>query len=76
MKYFVKASHPKIKSQYDPFKCCYNCNRKGHLSNECFIFWKPNEDRHIPILTKVNASGISRGINFSGSKQIWIPKRN
>ena len=68
MKHFVKASHPKIKSQYDPFKRCCNCNGKGHSSKECSIFWKPNGDRHIPVLTKVNATGIPIGTNFSRSK--------
>ena len=52
MKHFVKASHPKKKSQYDPLKCCYNYKGKGHSSNECFIFWKHDGDKHIPILVK------------------------
>ena len=73
MKHFVRGSSSKTKLQIP--EQCYNCNGKGHLSNECYIFWKPDGNRHIPVLAKVNAAGIPRGTNFSGSKKLWIPKR-
>ena len=74
--HFVRGNAKNRKTKLpSTLKSCYNYDGKGHLANKCFIFWKKVEDRFILVLSDNNPTGMKRGTNFKGSKQIWIPKR-
>ena len=55
LKYFIKSS-TKNKSKT-------HLIHKGHLANECLIFWKSVGGKYVPIL---------HDTNLAGSKRIWI----
>ena len=62
--------HPKKKKKNKVTKTkqnqiCYNCRKKGHVSNECPYYWKLICNRY---------HMVALDSNIIGSKKIWIPK--
>ena len=56
-----KNNVTKIKSN----QICYNCRKKGHISNVCPYYWKLISDKYYLVALYSNTTG---------SKKIWIPK--
>ena len=63
------AMHAKKKkykaTKAKPNQVCYNCRKKGYMSNECPYYWRLIGNKFY--LVAPNS-------NIVGSKKIWIPK--
>ena len=75
LKHFVRDTENRKQSLPSEPKTCYNCRGKGHLANECFIFWREDGNRFILVLCDTTTVGEKRVTKYKGSRQLWIPKR-